>query len=243
MNEVDPSELSKRERKAFFKEQEQHEQEKKKRIATIARWSIVVGIVGGVLGGVGWWVKKEAYRPVLGEAVVDLGRNHIPQSEWEKFRYNSNPPTSGPHDAEWIRAGIYDAPFGDGYLVHSLEHGYVIISYNCTKLGEKRKAKSEKLFAVYAHHEEESETSASPSGELTGEAWKNKECQTLKNQLADVAKGKGLKKLIVVPRPNLDAAIAITAWGRIDTFSEFDRDRIVRFIDSYRDRGPEKTME
>lgn len=241
MNEIDPSELSKRERKAFFKDQKQQEQEKKERIAKIAKWLIVVGIVGGVLGGVGWWVKKEVYRPVLGEAVVDLGRNHIPRSEWEKFRYNSNPPTSGPHDAEWIRAGIYDEPQGDGYLVHSLEHGYVILHYNCnagsSKFNRSADGQSVKL--------------GTESAELSVDIWNSKECQQLKKQLADLANKKRVWKLIVVPRQNLDIVLALTAWGRIDTFdqttgsrlTQSDSDRINHFIDAYRNHGPEQTME
>ena len=48
--------------------------------------------------------------------------------------YNSNPPTSGPHYAQWEKPGIYNRVLEDGKLVHSLEHGYIIISYDCTKL-------------------------------------------------------------------------------------------------------------
>ncbi len=54
--------------------------------------------------------------------------------------YNSNPPTSGPHYARSLNPGFYEQspgeelPFPEGYLVHNLEHGYVIFWYNCQAL-------------------------------------------------------------------------------------------------------------
>jgi hypothetical protein len=48
--------------------------------------------------------------------------------------YNSDPPTSGPHYAEEAEAGFHDSngyTYPAGYLVHNLEHGYVIFWYNC----------------------------------------------------------------------------------------------------------------
>ena len=44
--------------------------------------------------------------------------------------YNSNPPTSGPHYPYPAGWGIYKNPPADEFLVHNLEHGGVIISYN-----------------------------------------------------------------------------------------------------------------
>jgi Protein of unknown function (DUF3105) len=41
--------------------------------------------------------------------------------------------------------------------------------------------------------------------------------------------------VILAPREGL-AGIALTAWGRIDLLSSFDRDRIVRFVEAMRGR-------
>ena len=72
-------------------------------------------------------------------------------------------------------------------------------------------------------------------------------CTTLVKQLAELANKKKLWKLTVVPRPELDTTIALTAWTYLDTFDPpaggFDAGRIERFIDYHRDQGPEKTME
>jgi Protein of unknown function (DUF3105) len=48
--------------------------------------------------------------------------------------YNSDPPTGGWHyDTPWD-PGFYEQPVADEYLVHNLEHGHVVISYDCSKL-------------------------------------------------------------------------------------------------------------
>jgi hypothetical protein len=39
--------------------------------------------------------------------------------------------------------------------------------------------------------------------------------------------------LILAPYPDMDARIALTAWGRIDKLSDFDEERIERFIETY----------
>ncbi|NOH04996.1 MAG: DUF3105 domain-containing protein [Chloroflexi bacterium] len=54
-------------------------------------------------------------------------------------QYNSDPPTSGLHYATEARAGFYEEniyTYPAAYLVHNLEHGYVIIWYNCDLLNE-----------------------------------------------------------------------------------------------------------
>lgn len=205
----------------------------------IASLLILLGVAGT------FWVFKEAVKPLPGQQVADLGREHVPDGT--KVQYNSNPPTSGSHFADWTRAGVYEQPISDGHLIHALEHGYVVISYNCMKLSSKSKVQSSKLISnAFAHEEEITSTpsaGASPSAELTGDVWTSSKCQELKRKLSDLANEKKLSKLIVIPRPSLDAAIALTAWTRIDKFNQFDRERIARFIDAFRDRGPEKTVE
>jgi hypothetical protein len=46
--------------------------------------------------------------------------------------YATNPPTSGPHYPTWAAYQTYASPVPRGFWVHSLEHGAVVISYNCT---------------------------------------------------------------------------------------------------------------
>lgn len=66
--------------------------------------------------------------PVGTETLPDEGRWHLePNEHWE---YRSSPPTSGPHDPKWIDAGFYTTVQPPERLVHSLEHGEVVIYYD-----------------------------------------------------------------------------------------------------------------
>ena len=68
-----------------------------------------------------------------GEAVPIQGNAHIQEGEAHPD-YNSDPPTSGWHLDRAIPAGFYEEPQLDEALVHNLEHGHVVIAYDCTKL-------------------------------------------------------------------------------------------------------------
>lgn len=45
--------------------------------------------------------------------------------------YASNPPTSGPHYDVWAAYRAYTTPVPRGFYVHDLEHGAVVVLYNC----------------------------------------------------------------------------------------------------------------
>ncbi|MBD2449999.1 DUF3105 domain-containing protein [Nostoc sp. FACHB-152] len=61
----------------------------------------------------------------------DLGQQHVEVGTSVTYNSNnSNPPTSGPHYPYPAAWGIYVYPPADEFLVHNLEHGGVIISYN-----------------------------------------------------------------------------------------------------------------
>lgn len=45
--------------------------------------------------------------------------------------FSTNPPASGTHYGSWPAFKVYDAPVPWGYLLHGMEHGAVVISYNC----------------------------------------------------------------------------------------------------------------
>lgn len=188
------------------------------------------------------WLFIESSKPLPGEKIDDLGRGHVPIGE--VVEYNSNPPTSGKHYEDWIKSGIHSEPSDDRNLVHSLEHGYVIMSYNCEKkvTGYRQQGI---IRTVYAHGIEEEAIGgedATASGELS-ELFRSEDCHKLVDQLISVYEKKGKTRLIVIPRPNLDARIALTAWGYLDKLSDFDKERINKFVDAHLNQGPEKTME
>jgi hypothetical protein len=47
------------------------------------------------------------------------------------IQYASKPPSSGLHYPIWPVFRVYDKPVPWGYLVHGLEHGAIVIVYNC----------------------------------------------------------------------------------------------------------------
>src|SRR3990172_396851 len=100
-------------------------------------WIAIIIVVGLLL----FWFAKSATKPLPGEFIADQGRNHI--TDIYGVTYSSNPPTSGPHFPTWAGRGVYNQILSDGYLIHSLEHGYVVISYDCSKLNISRSIISE----------------------------------------------------------------------------------------------------
>ncbi len=62
------------------------------------------------------------------QVVNDEGRGHLTPGETPT--YISNPPTSGTHNPVWAQAGVYGDNVDITQLVHSMEHGYIILFYN-----------------------------------------------------------------------------------------------------------------
>ena len=98
---------------------------------------LVIGsfIISGVVGGTANNKANEdsGNGQDVGQRVTILNSPHIPVGDVSTARYNSIPPTSGPHWAtNWATCGIYDNEEGlpDSRMVHNLEHGQIIIQYN-----------------------------------------------------------------------------------------------------------------
>ena len=104
---------------------------------------IVAGAVALALAaGGGWWwyAGQQAEDAFLdharrGEAALervvrhdDEGSGHL--APGDSVRYQSDPPTSGIHDPQWIDPGVYDRVQSRERLVHSLEHGMIVIYYD-----------------------------------------------------------------------------------------------------------------
>ncbi|MDP3973288.1 MAG: DUF3105 domain-containing protein [Candidatus Daviesbacteria bacterium] len=228
---------------------------------------ILIGIAVLAIGGFLVWLFMASNQPLPGEKIADLGREHI--TDISDFEYNSNPPTSGSHFPVWAKKGVYDRVLSDGYLIHSLEHGYVIISYNCDK--EVVSSQSSVVIQAYAHEGESVEihdvaTDSAGIKPLTrmmvtantatsffmpdnpppvevelSENFQTEECKNLINQLSAFLDQ--FQRLIIVPRPSLDSRIALTAWVYIDKLNQFDGERIKKFIETHHNQGPEKTAE
>ncbi len=214
---------------------------------------LIVGAVIVVIIAVLAWAFIESTKPLPGEVTEgELDRTHIPQGT--KTSYNTNPPTGGAHYANWITKGFYDEPRMDGNLVHSLEHGYIIFSYDCDKFLNKQTEKTEieKIASMSAESsvsfwagfkEGGSEGTASATLAQLPESFGNEQCADFKNQLKATLDENGNRKLIATPRVGMDSPLVLTAWGRMLKLSSLDKDQIKNFISYFRDNGPERTME
>lgn len=163
----------------------------------------------GFVGLIGYAVWAATQPVVLPGVEVPVMENifHIQPGQAPES-YNSDPPTSGQHWAEPASAGFYTKAPPDEQLVHNLEHGYVVIYYNCAGLTEQ-------------------------------------ECKRLQDDvrgtmaLAGVTDLTGSPKTIAAPRPDMDARIAATSWGRLYTSPELDRDELLAFVQHFRNLAPE----
>lgn len=179
--------------------------QQRRKLITIGVW-VIAGVLFVAL--LVYLVVKDAVpRALPGQDVPIQGQEHV-QPGVPHDPYNSDPPTSGPHYPTTAETGFFNEAPLDEYLVHNLEHGHVIIWYNCSKLSEA-------------------------------------DCGTLKTQIRDVMSRAGnsaitgTSKMNAVPRPTMTTTLAVTAWGRLYTADEFDRNLILAFARAFRDNAPE----
>jgi hypothetical protein len=115
--------------------QKRRRQQKQKANLTVG--GIVIAIVA-IIGLIVW---REA-RPSIGTEVEVLRADHIEVGALVDTP--TDPPTSGSHYASPMPAGFYteESPEylsgdHDGYIIHSLDHGYVVFWYNCDLLDDQ----------------------------------------------------------------------------------------------------------
>ena len=168
----------------------------RQKLSSIIWTSAFVLVLVALLAYIMW----DIFRPLAGMKAEILERNHV--KEGEKPTYNSNPPTSGDHYVRTEEWGISDTPLVNEKLVHNLEHGGIIIHYNCEK------------------------------------------CDDLITKLKDLTNRLAAKdrKIILTPNKNIDAKIALAAWGYYDKMNDLDEERVWNFFNDHINRGPERTF-
>lgn len=119
------------------KARRQQIREKNKRQKLVS--SLIWGGIGVALLALVGFMVWQGVKPAAGQSVpIMVSEPHL-EVDSDPGQYNSDPPTSGLHYAAEAQAGFYDEnmyTYPAGYLVHNLEHGYVIIWYNCDLLDE-----------------------------------------------------------------------------------------------------------
>lgn len=133
----------------------------------------------------------------LSDAPGQLGA-HIPPCT--PIGYPTNPPMGGTHYSVWAQFRAYDAPVPHGFLVHSMEHGAIVLYHRC--LNSECPELDAALRAI-ADSED-----ADPLCSVT----------------------LSRNRIIVVPDPTLDVPVAASAWGHMYRATCFDEASIRAFI-------------
>ncbi|HWB72932.1 MAG TPA: DUF3105 domain-containing protein [Egibacteraceae bacterium] len=150
---ADETNLTKRERQKLRRDQKLAEQRRlaararrRRLMVLLAAGLVLLGAVGVVIAG---QLAERAERAetarqaaqqleALGctEAVAqpDLGTGHIGGQELAanppEAIYPDRPASSGRHIGSVANSGVYDQPVDERFLVHNLEHGYVVVYYD-----------------------------------------------------------------------------------------------------------------
>lgn len=132
------------------------------------------------------------------------GHVHDPQLV-KVFDYNSNPPTSGPHDEVYPPAVVNEKPIANAALIHMLEHGNIVVVYNALPAAELAQLKK----------------------------WVDtKNGGSIDNQLeTDAEEG---KLVFLCPWPSIPkGSIDALAWTRLYAMTKFDPTNLGAFVKAW----------
>ncbi len=110
----------------------------------IIRIGAIAGVAVLAVAGIIWFAASRRQAAVIAAAtsadvtateveVPNEGTLHIPAGQ--KGTYSHYPPSSGPHWSQAglapVQAGVYTQPVAPEQWIHNLEHGYIVVLYNC----------------------------------------------------------------------------------------------------------------
>ncbi len=168
--------------------------ERLERIKNIAFEVIIIGIV--VLALLLLFKSKVKIRTKpIGDQKTIEGREHISTTQKNK-KYKTNPPTSGAHYGTAQPGGFYNRSIQDENAVHSLEHGYIWITFK-------------------------------------------DQSKNVLDELKKIAKRYPYRVVISYRKEN-DSPLALASWGRLLKLNNFDKKKIMEFIENNYNRSPEK---
>ncbi len=99
-------------------------------LAVLALAGAIYGIISGQQDASAFEALARDGREALSrvKSFPNEGRTHMPAGS--RLTYGTNPPTSGAHFIHWVDPGFYPTAKGRSNLVHSLEHGMIVIFYD-----------------------------------------------------------------------------------------------------------------
>jgi hypothetical protein len=175
-------------------------------------WFVAIGvaiIVGAAIVGIVLATRGQAAEAsgpdgaCTRQTFPPMGRQHIEKLSPD-FRYNSYPPTSGPHYPPGPKApavwGIYDTPIDETALVHNLEHGGVVVQYG----SDVPQSTIDQITAWYQDD---------PNGIVVAPIWPD---------------------IQATPPKDVNDKIFLTSWTHLMTCPTFDEGAFSSFRDDYR---------
>ena len=124
----DPKDAKRARREAALAQRERLEQQERRRRQLIWIGAVVAGAVA--LGALGWWLFGPTNEPKV-QSIPIQGQTHIQRGQAHPD-YNSVPPTSGWHWGDAVAPpGISREPIPNEMQVHNLEHGEIMVQYDC----------------------------------------------------------------------------------------------------------------
>jgi hypothetical protein len=142
------------------------------------------------------------------DAIPVVLSEHV--TEGTAIVYTSNPPSSGNHYDPWANFQEFTQPVADGYLVHAMEHGAVLLLYKCASPGAACDALVASLRAVRA---------AIPTDPMCDAAIR--------------------VRVIIAPRAANDTVVAASAWGFTYRADCVDANSLTSFVNDHYAKAPE----
>jgi len=136
------------------------------------------------------------------------GYNHVPVCS--AVTYATKPPSSGDHYPIWAAYKSYTAAVPEGFWVHNLEHGAIVLSFNCPAGCASDIASAQGLIA------------AQPA-----------------DPLCDPSAGDPPARMVMTPDPKLDVKFAASAWGWTLRANCFDKVAFGDFVKAHYGQGRE----
>jgi hypothetical protein len=139
------------------------------------------------------------------------GLSHVADCSY--VAYATLPPSSGDHYQYWAAYTTYTTPVPEGFWVHDLEHGAIVLTYNCAEAGcASDVAAAQQMIDTYPEDDAICQTPAT-----------------------------GIRaRLVMTPDPRLDVPFAASAWGWTLRANCFDPQAFLAFAQAHYGQGPEQ---
>ena len=159
---------------------------------------------------------------IVGQRIPQMPHTHVP--EGTSVTYNHTPPTSGCHYSAQARApmepGVYTQHVDNEYWVHNLEHGYIVVLYDCGSQGPK----------------------GCPQDFATLRAWYDN--QTVDPALLSCAQAGTIQvppyaKVLVLPFSGIGHKFAVVSWDYYLPLDTADTSQLDKFYANHVGHSPE----